>query len=212
MTFVRKYSDGTVEEGPPSAPSNILVSANRQVTVTLPNGTMACRATTASRTSASTARTARPRFLVTEVAFASASAIDNTATALLGIQLTTTSYLPPPDGMKGLIALPNGCVAGFSGNTVYISEPYAPHAYPLLNQYTVPFPIVAIGNVGTAIWWAPAPIRGSAAASTRRSTCSSRARRATPARASARWCRPSSASSTRRRAASPPSTARRCSS
>jgi hypothetical protein len=151
MTFVRKYSDGTVEESAPSAPSNILVSANRQVTVTLPSGTMASPGDYGITHKRLYRKDGTSALFVTEQPFATASFIDNTSTALLGNALTTTSYLPPPDSMKGLIALPNGCTAGFSGNVVYISEPYAPHAYPLLNQYTVNYPIVAIGNVGTAI-------------------------------------------------------------
>jgi hypothetical protein len=53
--------------------------------------------------------------------------------------------------MIGLIGLPNGIMAGFLGNTIYLSEPYQPHSYPLLNQSTVNWPIVGIGCVSTAI-------------------------------------------------------------
>lgn len=151
MTFVRTYSDGTTEESAPSLPSNVLVSANRQVLVTLPNGTMSSPADYGITRKRLYRKDGVTYFLVGEFPLTTASFIDNLATASLGVQNTTTSYLPPPDGMKGLIALPNGCVAGFKDNVVYISEPYAPHAYPALNQYTVNYPIVAIGNVGTAI-------------------------------------------------------------
>lgn len=149
-TFVRKYSDGTVEESAPSVPSNSLVSAARQVSVTLPNGaiTHANYGITHKRLYRSDGGLYK---FVSEVTLATSPTIDNLATASLGSAIATTLYLPPPDGMVGLIMLPNGITAGFKDNVVYLSEPYRPHTYPLANQYSVNFPIVGLGNVGTSV-------------------------------------------------------------
>ena len=48
----------------------------------------------------------------------------------IGKALESTNWTPPPVGMKGLDISPNGWFVGFSGNTLYMSEPYRPHAWP----------------------------------------------------------------------------------
>lgn len=149
-TFVRKWSDNTVDEGPPSPVSNSLTCAARQNSVTMPNGSI-----TAANYGITHKRLYRLngalRYYVAEVAVATSPYVDNIAATSLGSAITTTDYLPPPDGMVGLIALPNGVMAGFKDNVVYLSEPYRPWTYPAANQYTVNFPIVAIGNMLTSI-------------------------------------------------------------
>lgn len=149
-TFVRKWSDSTVDEGPPSPVSNTLVLAARTTSVTMPNGaiTTADYGITHKRLYRLASGT---RFFVSESTIGTASVADNVTVAALGDAIETTDYLPPPDGMIGLIALPNGITAGFYGNTLYLSEPYRPWTYPANNQYTVNWPIVAIGNMLTSI-------------------------------------------------------------
>lgn len=64
--------------------------------------------------------------------------------------------LPPghPDNadetrpLQGLIALPNGIMAGFVGNDVYLSEPFRPYAWPVAYMQTTDFPIVALAALG----------------------------------------------------------------
>lgn len=149
-TFVRKYADNTIEESAPSPPSNALTLASRQASVTLPNGSI----TTADYgiTHKRLYRDGGSGYLfVAEVAIGTSPTTDNVAAADLGDLIETTDYLPPPDGMTGLVALPNGVMAGFYLNEVYLSEPYRPHAYPLLNRYAVNWPIVGLGVVGTSI-------------------------------------------------------------
>lgn len=51
----------------------------------------------------------------------------------------------PPGGMAGVIALPNGVLAGFVGNEVCLSEPYQPHSWPLMFRQTVDFAVVGLG-------------------------------------------------------------------
>lgn len=149
-TFVRKFSDGTIEESAPSPASNALNLAARNASVTMPNG-----AITHADFGINYKRLYRDEgegyFYVTEELLATSPYVDDIATASLGDEIETALYLPPPDGMVGLIGLPNGVTAGFYRNTVYLSAPYRPHAYPLLNQYTVNSPIVGLGNVGASI-------------------------------------------------------------
>lgn len=54
-------------------------------------------------------------------------------------------------GIKGIISLPNGSLAGFVGNILCFSEPYHPHAWPVSYQKYVDKPIVALGAFGTTI-------------------------------------------------------------
>lgn len=54
----------------------------------------------------------------------------------------------PPAGLKGLVGLPNGIMAGFFGKTLCFSVPYKPYAWPVEYQQTVEFNIVGIGVFG----------------------------------------------------------------
>ncbi len=57
-----------------------------------------------------------------------------------------------PDGpMIGLTVMPNGIVAGFTGNTLLFSESYLPHSYPLGNQLTTREDIVAISSIASGL-------------------------------------------------------------
>ena len=58
---------------------------------------------------------------------------------------------PPPAGLRGLIAVANGFLAGFVGRTLYLSHPYYPHAWPTDYQLAVEDDIVALGHFGNVI-------------------------------------------------------------
>lgn len=66
----------------------------------------------------------------------------------LGDELLTTDWATPPTGLKGIVTLSNGSCAGFVGRTVYISEPYQPHAWPYSKR--VDADIVALAPVSDA--------------------------------------------------------------
>lgn len=55
--------------------------------------------------------------------------------------LETVGWDLPPPALKGLTLLPNGFFAGFSGDTLYFSEPYRPWAWP----YSMTFPVNLVG-------------------------------------------------------------------
>lgn len=70
---------------------------------------------------------------------------------LIGTPLPSLTWVPPPSGLRGLINMGYGVMAGFVGNTLYFSEPYKPHAWPV--QYTLSFPnnIVGLGMSGATL-------------------------------------------------------------
>jgi hypothetical protein len=61
----------------------------------------------------------------------------------LGEVCPTEDWTAPPEDLTGLIQFQNGVLAGYSENTIYLSEPYIPYAYPY--EYTVEEDIVGIG-------------------------------------------------------------------
>lgn len=83
---------------------------------------------------------------------ASGSFVDSTTTAnLIGVSLTSLYFTPPPTDLKGLVAMPNGVLAGFRGNEVWFCEPYLPHAWPSGYMMTVGSPIVGLGVFGQTL-------------------------------------------------------------
>jgi hypothetical protein len=70
--------------------------------------------------------------------------------------LVSEDWEPPPDGLTGLVALPNGVMAGFVGSTIYQCEPSYPHAWPQ-GTYTddfrvqLPHPIVVLKVRGSSL-------------------------------------------------------------
>jgi hypothetical protein len=69
----------------------------------------------------------------------------------LSEELPTTDWDPPPDGLHGIINLPNGIVAGFVGRDLYFCEPYRPHAWPQSYVQTLDYPIVGLGRLDTTL-------------------------------------------------------------
>lgn len=88
---------------------------------------------------------------VAEIPIATTSYTDTKTAAQLGENISTIGWAEPPTDLKGLIVLPTGALAGFSGNTVYFSEPYYPHAWPTAYALTVPHKIVGLGIYATSV-------------------------------------------------------------
>lgn len=85
--------------------------------------------------------------------------VDTVANDELGELLPSLTWYPPPDEshptgpLRGLIGLPNGSLAGFTGQTLCISEPNLPHAWPYENRYTIIHNIVglAVSSAGVVV-------------------------------------------------------------
>jgi hypothetical protein len=64
------------------------------------------------------------------------------------VQLESTYWAQPPAGLQGLAAMPNGILVGWIGNTLYFSENFRPHAWPVEYQIAVEHPVVGLGVYG----------------------------------------------------------------
>jgi len=78
----------------------------------------------------------------------------------LGEEIPTSNFDAPadntssdhPDGpLLGLVSMPNGILAGFSGQTVSFSEAFQPHAFPSEYRLTMKSDVVAIAPLNTGL-------------------------------------------------------------
>ncbi len=152
-TWVSAYG----EEGPPSPPTLATGNASGTWTIT----------TTAPGTAATGRNLARVRiyrtitgstgsttyYYVGDMVIGSTSYVDTAATALVAANnvLESVFFEPPPLDLKGMLALPNGIVAGFRANEVWFAEPYLPHAWPSLYTLAVEGEVVGLGVVGQSL-------------------------------------------------------------
>lgn len=88
---------------------------------------------------------------VAEIPAAQTTFSDTVAAEALGEVLPSMDWAVPPSGLKGLVALPNGLMAGFTGRDVYFCEPYRPFAWPADYINTVDYPVVALGVMDTTL-------------------------------------------------------------
>ena len=65
--------------------------------------------------------------------------------------LESLLWEPPPAGLRGVIPIAGGFLAGFVGRTLYFSHPYYPHAWPAHYQLAVDDEIVALGTYGNVV-------------------------------------------------------------
>jgi hypothetical protein len=147
-TYVSTF--GTVkEESAPSPAGTVLVSTAAGTTVTV-SGFSTAPTTGYNITHRRIYRTITGATnvvysFVAEIPLATTSFVDNLSVTQLGAELQTLFWTPPPNNLKGLVAMPNGILAGFIGNQVWFSEPYYPHAWPESYMLTVDYPIVGLG-------------------------------------------------------------------
>lgn len=145
-TYVMTYVSAYGEEGPPSAASGLItVDPTAAVGLTgLANGPTGAYNIASKRIYRSSTVGASAQFqFVAEIPVATATYSDTKSQAELGEVLPSTEWYPPPSGLKGLKALPNGAAIGFVDNTAHLSEPNLPHAWP--HQYPIEDRIVGVG-------------------------------------------------------------------
>jgi len=150
-TFVNKYG----EEGPPSLVSN-LVDVYDGDTVALSaiasTGFSALYELTGINIYRLNQSLTGSQFQFVERILINATTYsDSKLDAALGELLVTDEWESPPSGAKGLIALPNGILACYSGNTLCLTPPNYPHAWPPSYQKAVDRDIMGLGSVGTTI-------------------------------------------------------------
>jgi hypothetical protein len=150
-TYVITYVSAYGEEGPPSDASAVVSVDNTQsVTVSIPGNPGGNRNLTLKRIYRSSTVGSRAYFqFVAEVPIATTSYVDTKSQADLGEVLPSENWKEPPSGLKGLRMMATGVAVGFVGNTVYLSEPNLPHAWP--HQYPLDAEIVGIGTFGQTV-------------------------------------------------------------
>lgn len=70
---------------------------------------------------------------------------------IMGDELISQGWEPPPPGLRGLIVLPSGAMVGFLDNQVCYSEPLQFHAWPEAYRRRTDFPIVGIEAFGNTV-------------------------------------------------------------
>jgi hypothetical protein len=68
----------------------------------------------------------------------------NDSLAALNDVLETVGWENPPDNLDGLVALTGGMLAGFTNNTVHMTEPNHPHTWPSIYDQSVHYDIVGM--------------------------------------------------------------------
>lgn len=144
-TVVITYVSAFGEEGPPS-PASAVVSLDPSKSATYSNlGTAPAGASniTLKRIYRSSTVGSSAQFqFVAEIPVAQASYTDNLTQDQLGEILPSENWIAPPDELNGLRMLATGAAIGFVKNTVYLSEPNLPHAWP--HKYPIDFQIVGV--------------------------------------------------------------------
>jgi len=145
-TYVYTYVSAYGEEGPPSPASSLATLDPAQPAgltniAVAPSGAYNIATKRIYRSSA-VGSAAQFQF-VAEIPIANTTYSDEVLQASLGEILPSTEWYAPPSGMKGLKLLANGAAIGFKGNTVHLSEPNLPHAWP--HEYPIEEEIVGIG-------------------------------------------------------------------
>jgi len=148
--YVYNFVSEQGEEGPPSPPSNIVtVGPDQQVDLSGMDVSVAGSYDLFEKY-IYRAEDGDYQYVGTAV-LASATYSDTVLEADLAEVMPSANWIAPLTDMTGIIALPNGVMAGFSGNQLCLCEPYQPHAWPPAFRYPADYDIVGIKNIGVDI-------------------------------------------------------------
>ena len=160
-SYVFTYVSAYGEEGPPcNAPIGQIIDvySDQSVVLTFP-GNPTGNFNLAKKRIYRTDTGGTYRF-VADVTLATSSYTDSVEEANLGEAVPTETFDAPPDNvsadhpdgpMLGLVSLPNGILAGFSGKTICFSEAFQPHAFPDEYKLTVKSDIVALAPMPSGV-------------------------------------------------------------
>lgn len=88
---------------------------------------------------------------VAEIPLGQATYEDTLTDVQLGEVLQTELWALPPADMRGMLALPNGIMVGFSKNQLCFSAQNYPHAWPVEYRLNTDTAIVGIGNIDNTV-------------------------------------------------------------
>jgi hypothetical protein len=146
------YLSAKGELGPPSTPSDAksyLAGQTRTLSdlPVAPAGNYNITEKVLYRTVLVNARVVRK--LVAVLPIAQTDYVDDVE--ILGDELVSDFYFPPPDDLQSLGIMDNGIYFGFSNKGVYFSEPYLAHAWNPFNTWSSTVPIVGVGVLGNRV-------------------------------------------------------------
>lgn len=151
--YVYTYVNLFGEEGAPSLPTEFTGNTNGtwNISAIVNPGFATARGITNVRIyrTVSGQSGATTYFRVVEQAVGTATYNDtrtDAAVALDGLILESLTW-EPPLAMEGIIEMPNGFFAGWSGKNIYFSEPYRPWAWPAGYTLSAAYPILDCGVV-----------------------------------------------------------------
>ena len=152
-SYVYTWISASGEEGPPSPPTVLSgpVDAVWNITFTPPttsdNTNRTLQTLRLYRTVTSSSGVAS-FYRVVDLPIATTTYADTIpdGTVTLNDTLLSTNWSAPPSDINGLVALPNGMIAGFRApGEIWFCEPYLPHAWPPQYMLAVEGPIVGLG-------------------------------------------------------------------
>lgn len=142
------------EESAPSPVSGeVMLAPGRTVTLSMPAGVAPTGRLVSKKRiyrSITTESGVTDLFFVAELPYTTTSYTDSLSTAAQEA-ITTKDFDTPPASLRGLVALPNGIMAGFYGREVYFCEPYIPHAWPSKYSQKVTADIVGLVALGSSL-------------------------------------------------------------
>lgn len=149
-TWVTDFDE---ESEPCPISADVLWQSGRTVTLSGFQATPAGRNITKQRIyrSQSSSQNGTDLFLIAERAASTSNYVDGNSPTDFAEVLPSRDYNPPPADLSGLIALPNGMMAGFSGKQLCFCEPYKPHAWPEKYRMTTAYPIVGLGAFASTV-------------------------------------------------------------
>lgn len=100
---------------------------------------------------AATGTTGTSFLFVAEIPLSQADYQDTLPDSQLGDVLPSDNWALPPDDLRGILALPNGIMVGFSKNQLCFSAQNQPHAWPVEYRLNTDTNIVGIGNIDNTV-------------------------------------------------------------
>jgi hypothetical protein len=140
--FIITFTTDLGEESPPSYPSEQVYFSNGD-TITINDIPVSANQNVVKRNI----------YIEYEGDYYFIKSVDNNTDTSISFELNTNNiqyilssgdYDTPPSGIKGLTALPNGVFAGYFDNNLIFSEPYQPHAFPIIYRKKIRHNIKAI--------------------------------------------------------------------
>lgn len=142
-SYVMTYVSDLGEEGPPSPPSNDVDrwdgAAVQLNSLSVASGQFVIAGKRLYRIELNDVFQ-----FVGEVAASTTSFNDALNSESLGEPVPSDEWIAPNANMRGLVAMPNGVMAGFWGNTVAFCEPGEPHAWPTRYRLALDYDVVAM--------------------------------------------------------------------